>query len=124
MRDGLKSAKISVTTNAGGAGTGVTENSVFGWLYAITIIDGNFDDGVDWTFSVEAPNDAGLARNIKVVSNSNDDKTFYPRTLEHLDTDGAVLTTHCHPVIDGVVKLTIAQGGNTKTGGAVIYYFQ
>ena len=119
----LRTAKLDVTTNAGGAGSATTTTPILGWLYSILWIDGTFDNGVDPTFTVEPPNEAGLARNLFVVANADDDKMYYPRVLEHLDTDGTALTTHTHPIIDGYVKLTVAAGGNVKTGGAVLFYF-
>jgi hypothetical protein len=121
--EGLRAVPITVTTDASGDGT-ATSSSMFGWIYAIELIDGSFENGVDWTFACATPNDSGVARNLFVIADANDDKMYYPRTLEHLATDGTVLTTHCHPLVNGGVKLTIAQGGNAKTGGAIIYYFR
>jgi len=109
----MKIVNISVTTDTGGDGAVSHTAHVQGYLYAVQLIDGDFADGVDVTLA--CLNDE-LTYNLFVKLNFNTDQMVYPRTLEHLDTDGTALTTHCEHIVYGTPKVTIAQGGAVKTG--------
>ena len=119
----LRQIKLTVTTDASGDGTANSSEHVLGWLYSIIWVLGTFDAGVDGVVSCQIPNTPALAYNVATLTNANANKVYYPRTLEHLDTAGTDLTTHTHPLLDGHLRLTVAQGGNAKTGSAVVYYF-
>jgi len=114
MRDIL----LSGTTSAGGAVTVNAESAVFGLLYAIQLIDGTFDDGVDITLTCE---NANMSIPLLVQANFNSDQMVYPRVVQALNTDGTALLTHTLPVLAGVPKMVIAQGGSAKTGGCILY---
>jgi hypothetical protein len=52
---------------------------------------------------------------------------FYPRDLVHAVADGAALTgtaggDRTMPILAGVLKVTVASGGNAKSGKLIIYY--
>lgn len=108
---------ISLTTDASGNATEYA-SSALGVLYAVQLVDGTFDDGVDLTLTSEAEN---LSIALLTIADWNTDRILYPRVLEALNTDGSALTSHCHPVISGRIKAVIAQGGNVKTGSVVLY---
>ena len=115
----MKTLYIPVTTAADGTAAVTSTKHVTGKLLAVQCVDGTYDDGVDLTMSCENGN---LSYNIIVKANFNTDQMIYPRTLEHLDTDGSALTTHCQHVLNGKIKVTLAQGGNAKSGGFNVYY--
>ena len=110
--------KISLTTNAGGAATTTTTAKYLGKLYAVQLVDGDFDDGVDLTLTCETPD---LSIPLLTIANFNTDQMQYPRVLQNLNTDGTALTTHTPPVVAGQIKAVIAQGGNAKTGAVICF---
>lgn len=108
---------ISLTTDASGDATAYA-NAVAGTVYAVQLVDGTFDDGVDITLTAE---NEDLSMPILVAADWNSDKMVYPRVLQNLNTDGTALTTHCEPLVYGRLKAVIAQGGNAKTGKVKVY---
>jgi len=115
----MKKYKLSVTTDTAGDGTATGPN-ILGRLYAVDYVIGTLDSTTtDITVSTV---NADAASNLLVVANVTASKIYYPRTLEHLDSAGSNLTTHDMPLIAGTIKLTIAQGGDTKTGHVVVFY--
>jgi len=114
----MRRQKLSVTTDTSGDGT-TTGQAIQARIHAVLWNKGTCDTGVDITVSV-VNND--VTNNLLVAANADASKYFYPRTLEHLDTAGSDLTTHTEPVAAGQLRLTIAQGGNTKTGSVTVYY--
>lgn len=111
-------AKIDLTTDAAGAATVQLSDVYIGLLYAVQLIDGTFDDGVDITLTCEQ---GDLSIPLLVKADWNTDQMVYPRVLEALNTDGTNLTTHTMPLVFGKPKAVIAQGGNVKTGAVVLY---
>ena len=115
----ISTRRIDLTSDASGNVTGYSDSvSGGGFLYAVQLVDGNFDDGVDITLTAEH---ADLSIPLLVAADWNTDKMVYPRVLQNLSTDGTVLTTHTLPVVVGRIKAVIAQGGNAKTGAVVCY---
>lgn len=117
---------LSVTTDGSGDGTATADRSVLGQLYAIDLIDGSADDGVDVTVTAINNSLSGVVKTLFVKADFNTDSTVYPRTLVHDDAAGAALTgtaggDRAMPVVNGTLKLTIAQGGNAKTCAAIVY---
>lgn len=115
----MRSARVSATTDTAGDGIGNGTINVLGVVHAIKWDKGTCDTGVDITVSVQKSDAAG---NLLVVANADASKLYYPRSLQHLDTDGSNLTTHTRPLACGTVRLVIAQGGNTKTGAVIVFY--
>jgi hypothetical protein len=113
----MRTIRIDLTTNTAGAATAFGE-AVVGTLYAVQLIDGDFADGVDITLTAER-DDLSIA--LLTKANFNTDQIAYPRTLEHLNTSGADLATHCEPLVFGRPKAVIAEGGAVKTGAVVLY---
>jgi len=121
----LKSIKLTGTTSAGGAVTITATRSILARLYAVEWIDGTFDDGVDGTLSF-VQSESEVDTTLLTLTDANSDAWYYPRALVH-DASGTALTgtaggDRTLPVINGTLKLVIAQGGNAKTGGCIVYY--
>lgn len=110
--------RIDITTDGSGNGSGTVSMSGFGSLYAVQMVDGSFDDGVDITLTAEQ---GDLAIPLFVKADFNSDSIAYPRVLQQLSTDGTNLTTHCEPLCMGVLKAVVAQGGNAKAGSFILY---
>lgn len=113
----MRRVRVELTTNTAGAATAFGE-SVIGAVYAVQLIDGDFDDNVDVTITSEHES---LSIPILVKANFNTDQMVYPRVLESLNTDGSALTTACEPLSYGRIKVVIAQGGAVKSGAVVVY---
>lgn len=118
----IKHTTIRVTTDAAGAAAELGVNLAGAVLYAIQWMDGTFDDGLTATISVV---NTEMTYDLVVLAptKANADKMYYPRIVGH-DSAGADLTADkwVQPIINGTLKLTISAGGNTKTGGCVIFY--
>lgn len=112
--------RINITTAADGTFTGYGDAAV-GLVYAVQLVDGTLDDGVDVTITSEH---ADLSIPILVKADFNTDQMVYPRVLQALNTDGSALTTHAFPLCFGRPKVVIAQGGNAKTGAVVLYLME
>lgn len=124
----LKGHYFSVLTDGSGDGSKVDSRATLGRLYAVELIDGDYDNNVDITVSV-INTQSGVDKSLLVAANWDSDKTLYPRTLQHGDTDGAALTgtaggDRALPVVDGTLKVTIAQGGAAHTGGCIVYVLE
>ena len=118
--------KLTATTDGSGDATVTTDRVLNGELYAVQWIDGDFADGVDAVISVTS-NDAAVDYTVLTLTNANDDAMYYPRAQVQ-DLAGAGITydgtneTHGVKVpIVGKVKLVVSSGGDTKTGGAVLF---
>lgn len=122
----LDSQYIEVTTAADGTGSAATTRVIRGTLEAIQWVDGTFVDGVDGTFTYVCA-DSGVTVTWLVLTNANVDLKYYPHAIAR-DAAGATITydgtneIYEKILLNGVVTLTIAQGGATKTGGAVIFW--
>ncbi len=114
----MKTVLLSGTTNASGALTVTHSDHIIGKLYAVQLIDGSFDDGVDITLTCEHGN---LSIPLLIKADFNTDQIVYPRVATAAIADGAALTDYAMPVLNGKPKMVIAQGGDTKTGGCLLY---
>ena len=114
----LTQAKIDLTCDTAGAATTQLNDTYLGLLYAVQLVDGTFDDGVDLTLTAEQ---GDLSIPLLTIANFNTDQMVYPRVLEALNTDGTALATHTMPVVVGKPKAVIAQGGESKVGSVILY---
>lgn len=110
--------RLDATTDASGDATVNSSGVVLGALYAIRLVDGNFDDGVDITVT-SVTDELNIA--LLTKADFNTDQIVYPRVLQALNTDGTALTTHCEPLIAGKLRVVVAQGGNAKSGSFLFY---
>lgn len=114
------------TTDATGDSTVIATRSVLGLLQEVVWIDGDLADGVDGTLSVTVRPNAAPDLTLLTLTDANSDAVYRPREAVHGNT-GTALTYNSTegvtdmPVIDGTLQLVIAQGGNAKTGGALVY---
>lgn len=103
---------VSVTTNASGAATAYSPN-VTGRIHAVVYVKGNFDDGVDFTITLEATGES-----LWTDTNVNASETVYPVQPANLGASGAASTLLEQPMVaaNDRVKIIVAQGGNAKSG--------
>lgn len=107
------------TDGSGDATVTVGINNQPRLLYAVEWKLGTAAAGVDATLST-TDTDSAVDQTLLTLTNANANAWYYPRMLES-DTAGAALTTSGFLVVNGDLKLVVAQGGATKTGAAVIY---
>ncbi len=120
MSNQLKSVRLTGTTNASGALTVLAPHSILGWLFAVQWIDGTLADGVDAVLSVtRTPSE--VDKTLLTLTNANDDAWYHPRVLE-CDAAGASIGTYTPMIIEGTLKLVVSSGGDTLTGGCIVYY--
>jgi len=120
----LNRMRINITTDGSGDGTGYGDRVVQGTLYAVQLIDGDFADGVDVTITCEQ---GLISIPVLIKADFNSDSLFYPRVKMNLGSDGSALTGTagydlCMPLLFGMPKVVIASGGDTKTGGVILYF--
>jgi hypothetical protein len=119
----LRQMALRGTTNASGDATIDAPVAIFGRLYAVEWDQGTLSVGADGVLSVQG-SPIG-ARTLLTLTNPTTG-TYYPRDVQH-DAAGTALTgtaggDRTMPVIDGILRLVLAQGGNTQTGGMIVYY--
>jgi len=114
------------TTDASGDLTVMATIPSSGLLQAVEWKDGDLADGVDAVLSVTS-NDSGVDSTLLTLTNANNDAWYYPRAAAH-DNTGTGVTydgtneIYVPMVISGTLKLVVSSGGDTKSGGAVVYY--
>lgn len=116
-------------TNSSGAATITSTQAVKGFLYKVKWVDVDLVDAVTGVLSViETPE--GVDETLLTLSNpdANADKNYYPRDVVHSATGTALTGTaggdRIEPLVVGKLKLVIASGGDTKTGGCVVYILE
>ncbi|MBA4420268.1 MAG: hypothetical protein C0391_03900 [Anaerolinea sp.] len=122
--DEIKTMRLYGTTSAEGAVTIKGTRSVLGELVAVQWIDGDLADGVGFTLSTI---NTEAANNLLVVANANSDKMYYPKEIPHKTEDGAALTAtsggdRVFPIMDGIPQLAITSGGDSKSGGCILFF--
>ena len=116
----LRAYKLTVTTNGDGAGTATTVSPVSGYLEAVDWIDGDLTDGVDAVLTTSTT-DSGTAHTLLTLTNADNDAVYYPRRVVDTTAGAAATGVYDRFIVSGYLTLTVADGGNTKTGGAVVY---
>ncbi len=114
---------VFYTTSAGGAATATSVN-VFGKLYAVAYVPGSTDTGATITLTCESDLSKPL---LTKATAGTSNVWFYPRDLVHAVADGAALTgtaggDRTLPILDGALKVTVASGGNAKSGKVIFYW--
>ena len=108
------------TTDASGDLTVYSNEAYSGEVYAVQTIDGTLDDGVDITVTSETADSLNIP--ILTKANFNTDGIYYPRTVANQVSDGAASTVYdVKPLASGRIKMVLAQGGNAKSGGCIVY---
>lgn len=109
---------VSVTTAADGSATAYTPTTVNGRICSIQYVKTDFDNGVDFTITLET-----TGQQLWVDTNVNASETVCPRQPTH-DSAGAasLFAAGGEPAEDFIyaaderVKIIIASGGNAKVG--------
>ena len=108
------------TTDASGDLTVYSNEAYSGEVYAVQTIDGTLDDGVDITVTSETADSLSIP--ILTKANFNTDGIYYVRTVANQVSDGAASTVYdVKPLASGRLKMVLAQGGNAKSGGCIVY---
>lgn len=121
----MRKIELKGTTDSGGDLTVQATHKVTGLLIAVHWADGAFADGVDAVLSVEGKG-VEADTTLLTITNGNDDEWFYP-LVQADDNAGDALTTtggeevFTLQVVNGLLKLVVSNGGNTKAGGCVVY---
>jgi hypothetical protein len=117
----LKKVVLKVTTDASGDSSATSPNWCMGWLYRMTYIPGTLATGADLTVTSEGP----MSQSLLVKANAGTSNvSFYPLGVSNAANDGTAGTTYDNlQLIDGKIKLVVAQGGNVTTGTLIVYYF-
>ena len=111
--------RVTWTTAANGAATAnFPKTCNAAKLYAVLWNVGTGDAGIDFTLATTG---ADGSATVFAVTNADASAKYYPRVAV-VDATGSALTWYDTPILDGRVTLTIAQGGNVKTGSMVILY--
>ncbi len=118
----LVNVKLTGTTDGSGDVTINAPNSIYGFLYAIEWVFGSGTSGVDATFTMQST-PSGVAKTLLTLTNANADAWYHPRDDEHGST-GTASGGKCYPLLVGIPRLVIAQGGSAKTYVAVLHYFR
>ena len=115
--------KLDVTTDATGDGTDTATKAVNAFLYKIHFIDGDLADAHTAVLSVtQTPGGVDETAWSTTAGDTNSDVWVYP-LVNNVDTSNdAISGVYAYPLMTGKPKLTIASGGNAKTGGCVLHF--
>lgn len=109
---------LSSGSSTGGAGTSTANSTTAivasGLVAAIYV---KYNDSppagtTDVTVTTLGTSPSAPALTLLSVSNAATDGWFFPRALEHLNSDGSALTTHTYMPLQDKVKVTIAQAND------------
>ena len=114
------------TSDSTGDVTLTAPGPIFGKLYAVTWIDGDFADGVDGALSVTKRPAGAADLTLLTLTTANNDAEYMPREPVHGNTGTALTYDSTEGVTDmriinGTLALVIGDGGNAKTGGMLVY---
>jgi hypothetical protein len=120
-----KEIRLSGTTDVSGDLVVNATTPVFGLLYAVRWVDGDFADGVDAVISTQGHE---AAATLLTLSNADDDAWYYPRVVVQnaagVDLTGLVGGDRDLPLMVGVPRLVVSSGGSVLTGGCILYYIE
>lgn len=111
--------KTAVTVTTDASGDGSAEAGPFsGHLVKVVYVKDDYADGID----VDITGAVG-ASVLLSADNVNASATFYPVVLSSLNTSGANIASVYSriPLADELVTVTVAAGGNAKTGTWYLY---
>ena len=121
----LKEIKLSGTTDGSGDLTADATRPVLGRLYAIHVDASNLDATGDVTISTQ---NHDAAATLLTLTNNNSTADYYPRELVHDDTGTALTGTSGGdrelPLMVGVPRMVVAQGGASKAVSCILFYFE
>lgn len=108
---------ISSGVTSGGAGVSTNNNThtvkTMGLVAAIYVqYNDNPPATSDVTVATLGTSPSAPALTLLSVSNAATSGWFFPRALEHLNTDGTALTSHTYMPLADKVKVTLAQAND------------
>lgn len=121
----IKDMRIAFTTDASGDAVVYGERSLRARLIAVMYDYGDAATGADLTLTTDQYD---VVESLFVVANLGvADLIWYPRHILHNNASGAVLVgasggDRDPPLIIGRPKITIASGGDTKSGAFILIY--
>jgi len=122
----MEALKISVTTTASSTGVTTAGTAVFGFLHAVEWVQGDLAATTDATFTCSGA-ESGVAQTFLTLTDVTTDGWYYVQQAI-VDSAGTVETYNgtngvtTWTLLNGYPTLTIAQGGTTKSGSAILYY--
>lgn len=125
----IRVVDLQGTTDAAGAAVVTAANPHFGRLVAVEWVDGDFDNNNTAVLTCTgSPSGVAQTLHTLVAGEGDDDGWWYPRIAVHdLSAVGRFYNDESdepvigYAIVNGYLTLTVAAGGNTKTGGAVVY---
>ena len=114
----LQQAILTVTTASNGAGSAQTGNAR-GVLHALRYIKNNFADGIDFTVTVV---NSATTDTLLTGTDVNASASFAPR-MDRCTVAAVAASANDVPIpFVGALKVTVAQGGDAKSGTFVLYW--
>jgi len=105
-----------------GAATVTSSMQVCGKVHAVYVqYVGDDPATTDVTLATLGTSPKPPATTILAKANSATDGWYFPRALEHLNTDGSDLTTHDKIAVDDFLKVTVAQANTGDIINVWIY---
>lgn len=120
----LHEMRLNATTNGTGDATVNGERPVAGRLYAVQAVKGTLADTADLTISTQGH---AASKTLLTLTDLTADALKYPRDLVH-DAAGTALTGTSGgdrelPLCVGIPRVVVAQGGDTKTGAVILFWY-
>ena len=120
----LHEMRLNATTSVAGAATVNGERPVAGRLYAIQVVIGTLAATADLTISTQGH---AAAKTLLTLTDVGADGLYYPRDLVHSEAGAALTGTsggdRALSLCVGIPRLVVAQGGDTKTGAVVLFWY-
>lgn len=123
----LKMVDLTGTTDASGDAVVTASVPLYGRLIAVEWVDGDLANNNTGVLTcTSSPSGVAVTLHTQDAGEGDNDVWYYPRVAVHdLSAVGVTFdgTNEIYepPVVAGYLKLTIAAGGDTKTGGAYVY---
>ncbi len=117
----IRHIKLYGTTDSLGALTVTSTLPVEGLLHAVEWIVGDLATGVDATLSIDRDDNA-VDVTLLTLTDANAGKVYYPLVAASTNAGADIAATYQRMFVNGKLKLVVANGGNTKSGGCIVYF--
>ena len=122
----LKEIRLyGTTSNPGATLTVDAPVAVFGRLYAVQLIIGTLAATTDVIISTQGHESS---KTLLTLTDQSADALYYPRDLVHSEAGAALTGTsggdRTLPLMAGVPRMAIAQGGAAGVGGIILFYLE
>lgn len=112
---------IQITTDENGDFVGTLSVKTPAKLYAAQWVDGDLVDGVDAVLICTQFSPRTLVTTLLTLTDANADALYYPQVTADDGVGAEIATAFVHPLVHGVLTLTVSDGGDTKTGALWLY---